>query len=196
MDQELKLKRFQSAVFSEIETRTARAKDESKEEFDAMLKESTDRQLQISYDYIQHETAELKKHTKRELAKLGLENKRKLLTNRNELVDSMFVAVEARVKKFVKTQEYQDYFLDEIESFSKKYKLTDVEIHVGYLDINNKNYIQKAYKLPCNIILDKSILLGGFAVKDTAESIYYDYTLHNKLKEARDNFSTNEAFAL
>lgn len=196
MEHEVKLKRFQSAVFSEIETRNAKMSAEFKAEFEEKLKENTDRQLQISYDDIQRKTADIKKDTKRELAKMGLENKRTLITKRNELVEDIFDNIKTKIKEYIKTQEYQDYFLDEIENFYKKYEISDIEIYVGDIDINKKVYIEKAYKLPCNVILDKNIDLGGFAIKDTKNNFYYDYTLGNKLNINRVEFFTNSDFSL
>lgn len=196
MNHETKLKRFETAVFEEIETKTAMAESDSKEEFEEKLRESTDRQLQKSYEYIQNETAKIKKNTKRELAKLGLLNKRALINKRNELVESIFSAVEEKIVAFNKTQEYQDFLLDEVEAFAKKYELSDIEIHIGDIDVNKENYIKKAYKLPCSIVLDNNIKLGGFAIKDNVNYKYYDYTLQSKLCDSRDEFILNSEFAL
>lgn len=196
MDREEKLNKFQSAVFNEIETKKDEATIESSKEFAKKLRDNTDRKLQMSYDSIQEKTGNIKKDTKRELAKIGLDNKRALISKRNELVEEMFKSIEDKISGFVKTQEYQDYFLDEIENFSKKYELSDVEIHIGENDKNKEIYIQKAYKLPCNIVIDKRITFGGFAVKDEESCMYYDYTLNNKLKENRVDFVGNTNFAL
>ncbi len=196
MDHNTRLDRFKTAVFSEIEAETIKSKLTSKQEFDDKLKENTDKHLQASYDYIQSKTNEIKKDTKRELAKLGLENKRKLLNKRNELVDSIFAAIEKKITDFIKTQEYQDFLLDEIESFSNKYQIDDVEIFVGALDFKNEVYIQKAYKLNSTVILDKNITFGGFAIKDTKSNIYHDYTLHSKLEQQKTDFTLKNDFAL
>lgn len=196
MDHNTRLDRFQTAVFSEIEAETIKSKLKSKQELDEKLKESTDKQLQISYEYIQSKTNQIKKDTKRELAKLGLENKRKLIIKRNELVESIFTAIEKRVVDFIKTQEYQDFLLDEVESFSKKYEFENVEIFVGEQDFKNEKYIQKAYKLSCTVLLDKSISLGGFAIKNTESNLYYDYTLGSKLNDEKTEFTKMSNFAL
>lgn len=196
MEHEAKLKRFQTAVFTEIEAKAERETAESKDEFEQKLKESTDKQLQLSYEDIQNKTADIKKQTKRELSKIGLDNKRILIGKRNDLLQSIFKNVESKILDFVKTQDYQDLLLDEVEAFSNKYELSDVEIHVGCADFNKAMYIEKAYKLPCTTILDTNILLGGFAVKDSKGSLYYDYTLGNKLLEYRVEFLSNNEFAL
>lgn len=196
MNHETKLKRFEEAVFDEIESKTAQATADSKEEFERKLKESTDRQLQISYNDIQSKAVNIKKQTKRELARIGLDNKRTLINKRNELVDSIFDSVETKVNDFLKTQEYQDYLLDEVESFSKKYKLSDIEIHIGNIDFDKELYIKKAYRLPCTIIVDKNITMGGFAIKDEVNCSYYDYTMNNKINEQRAVFVQNSPFAL
>lgn len=196
MEYEEKLKKFQSAVFNEIETKKDKATIESSKEFARKLRENTDRKLQTSYDDIQQKTADIKKDTKREIAKMGLDNKRTLISKRNELVETMFKSIENKILNFVKTQEYQDYFLDEIENFSRKYEISNVEIYIGQIDKNKEIYIQKAYKLPCSVVIDKRITLGGFAIKDEESCMYYDYTLHNKLKENKVDFVGDKYFVL
>lgn len=196
MEHEEKLRKFQSAVFNEIETRKDKATVESSKEFAKKLRENNDRKLKMAYENIQQKTADIQKDTKRELARLGLENKRALITKRNELVETIFKSIEDKILSFVKTQEYQDYFLDEIENFSKKYELSDVEIYIGKFDEKKVIYIQKAYKLPCTVLVDKRIILGGFAIKDEKSGMYYDYTLDNKLNENRVEFVGNKNFAL
>ena len=56
---------------------------------------------------------------------------------------------------------------------------------VGENDIKLADGIKAAYSLPCEVVLDRSVRLGGFIVRDDTDSVYFDESLGQKLNEQK-----------
>lgn len=188
MEQQEKLSKFETAVFSEIDDQVEELRHEAEEAIEQELRKNKEDQLQRSAEEIQKKSQEIRKAYKREVAKFGLEAKRRILQKRAELTDSVFSAVAARLEAFHSSAEYGPYLLGRIKAFSQEYGLADVKILVGEADFALASKIRKAYSLPCEVLCDRSVSLGGFIVRADGDSAFYDETLGQKLAEQKTFF--------
>ncbi len=196
MDQSSKLKKFEAAVLDEITVKTQLIKHEAEDFKNSELEKNRDMQLLKSYNEIQQKSQEIKKNLKREVAKFGLDAKRDVLIKRNEITQKVFDSVTKKLLDFYNSDDYDEYIINKLQSFSKANPLSDVEIHVGERDFNNVQKLKDAYSLPCTFAEDKSIKLGGFIVKGIKDSIYFDETLTNILAEQKEYFIQNSELFL
>lgn len=196
MDQSRKLKKFESAVFAEVDAKTELIKQEAEELRNSELEKNKDVQLEKSYKEIQKKSQELKKKFKREVAKYGLDAKRKILVKRTEITKKVFDDVAKKLLSFYNSDEYNTYIINKLKKFSNENSISDVTIYVGKKDYENPQNIKEAYSLPCTVVEDKSINLGGFIVKHADKNIYFDETLDTILAEQKEYFIQNSELFL
>lgn len=192
-DESYKLAKFQDAVFAEINLKTAQIKQEAEEYKEQELKKSKEKQLDESYHLIQDKSEEIKQEFKREVAKFSLDAKRDLLLKRNEITSKIFDNIRVKLSNFTTTDDYKTYLLDAIKEFSNK-QISDINIMVNTNDMAFEKEIRKTYALPCNVIENNDILLGGFVACDQQRNIYFDETLEQKLQDQKTYFIEHSNF--
>lgn len=196
MDQASKLKKFEAAVLAEINTKTDLIKHEAQEFKKSELEKNSDTQLLKSYNEIQKQSQDMKKKFKREVAKFGLDAKRRVLIKRSDITKQVFDSVTARLLEFYNSEAYNEYLLRKLSNFAAKNPMPEVEILVSERDFLNAEKLKAAYTLPCTFTQDKSIKLGGFIVKDVKNNRHFDETLTNILAEQKGYFIQNSALFL
>lgn len=193
-DESYKLAKFQEAVFAEINLKTAQIQQEAELYKEQALQKCKDEQLDESYHLIQNKSEEIKQECKRDVAKFSLDSKRELLLKRNEITAKIFDNIREKISSFVISADYKKYLLDAIKDFSKKQNISDITIMVSKNDITFENEIKEAYALPCKVVENNDILLGGFVASDEHRSIYFDETLEQKLQDQKAYFIEHSKF--
>lgn len=196
MDQPNKLKKFEDAVLSEIDMKTALMRAEAEERHKSELEESKDAQLARAYSEIQKKISDIRKASKREVAKHSLQSKREILQKRNSLMKSVFESASAKLSAYTATDKYLKRMLEKLAFYAAEYKLEDAQIFVCEQDYKHSKEFSDAYGLPCTILADKTNTLGGFILKSHAASYYFDETLETLLSSQKDYFIENSGLAL
>lgn len=195
MEQQKKLSKFETAVFAEVDAKVAQIRQEAEKHKIEQVKRNAEEQKIRVANEVQRQIQDLQKKSKREIAKFGLDAKRRILQQRGELTDRIFRNAAEKLNAFAKTEQYTDYLLKEIEEFSKTNSLPHVKVIVSEQDALLSDRIKAAYALPCEVIADKNIS-GGFIVQDDRANAYFDLTLAQKLVDQRAYFIENSEFAL
>lgn len=180
-DESYKLKKFQDAVFAEVNAKAVQIKQEAEQYKEQELENNKTKLLEQSFILVENKTLEIKNKYKLEVAQHSLNAKRDILLKRNELTTKIIDNVKLKLKDFIKTTDYKDYLLKKIKSFSENEKLSDVTIFVMKDDMIFEQEIKTAYGLPCSIKINDEILFGGFIACDANCSVYFDETLEQKL---------------
>lgn len=195
-DENLKLAKFQSAVFAEVDLKALQIKNEAEHYKQNQLEINEDNCLENAYNLIQKQNQLIKKQNQRKIAKSTIEAKHSLLIKRNDITDTIFKNIKTRLVDFTKTSDYSSYLIKTIEAFSTKNKIENVEIILRKDDINLQNEIKKAYSLNCEIIESNDIKIGGFIIQNKPNRIYFDETLDQKLADEKTNFINTSKFSL
>lgn len=185
VDESQKLSKFQTAVYAEVDIKTAQIRHEAELYKEQELERNKDRQLDLSYNQIHKKSDEIKKQCKSDVAKFSIEAKHSVLLKRNEITQRIQNNVGAMLTEFAETPEYATYLVKAIQEFSTKYNYSDINIFVCKRDIPLAKQITKAYKLPCTVGETNEITIGGFIASDEKNGKYFDETLEQKLFEQK-----------
>lgn len=128
---------------------------------------------------------------KRKIASVTeVETRNRLLQTKEELVDVAFEKAIARVKNFVKTEEYRDYLLKLVEKMVKEIGQKDVVVQVNakdkeWLTQDMLNRVGK--KLRAEVVLSdySEDWIGGCRIQTSDDKIIYDGTIDNRLQELK-----------
>jgi V/A-type H+-transporting ATPase subunit E len=196
MTQQSKLEKFQTAIFQEIDEKAAHIRAEAERVKKEKIQENRrTRQLSIAVD-LQRKTQEIRQKYQRELAKYSLDAKRSLLQKRQELTDQVFAGVSAKLEAFHASEEYPSYLTGKIAAFAAENPLPDVVIYLCPADFPLADAVKKAYIPGCEVRQDPAIRLGGFILRDEANSLYFDETFEQRLADQKDYFTLHSELFL
>ncbi len=184
MEQQEKLSKFKSAVFSEIDCQAEALSREAEEKIAQEIQKNAAYQKKRSAEEIQKKVQNAAKSYRREIAKCSLEAKRDVLQTRMALTEHIFSAVSERIEDFHASEEYPPYLLERIRAFSQAHGLSHVTVVVDEGDMPLAEEIKKAYALPCQV--EPGRVGGGFIVR--GEGSLYDESLPQKLEEETGRF--------
>lgn len=196
MEQQIKLAKFEKAVYAEVDAKVEQIRREAELEKESELQRNKDEQLAKSADYVQKKTAEIKRNRTREVAKCSLDAKRNILKKRGEITERVFEAVARRLEEYLSTPQYSEYLFQKIGEFAKANPLGGIQIEVGEGDFALADKIKAAYALPCGVAVNREIRLGGFIARDEKDGVYFDETLSQKLAEQKSYFIENSELFL
>lgn len=111
------------------------------------------------------------------------ESRRELLVLKENVLQKLFDNVTKKILDFVKTDEYKEKLIKDIEE-----NLADLDYKVVLLVLQNDyDYVTK--NLSCEKVEEiKSIpnnYLGGFMIQDVEKTVNFDYTYLSKMKDCK-----------
>jgi V/A-type H+-transporting ATPase subunit E len=139
---------------------------------------------------------------KRKIASITeVEIRNQLLRTKEELVDAAFERASAKIKDFVKTEDYHRYMLKLIESIAKNMDQKDLEIIVNHEDRawltqDILNSLSKKVRGELKLSNRNEDYVGGFKIQTLDGKITYDSTLDNRLKELKPTLRVEVAKAM
>jgi len=184
MEQQEKLSKFKSAVFSEIDCQAEELRKEAEEKIAREIQKNAAYQRKRSAEEVQKKVQNAAKSYRREIAKCSLEAKRDVLQTRMALTEHIFSAVSERLEEFRASEEYAPYLLAKIRAFSEACGLSHVTVVVDETDMPLAEEIKRAYSLPCQV--EPGRVGGGFIIR--GEGSLYDESLPQKLEEEKAHF--------
>lgn len=195
-DENIKLAKFQAAVFAEVDFKAAEIKQRAELLREQELERNKDVQLEKSYNYIQAKSSDIQKKYKREVATFGLQKKRELLLKRQEIADRVFNNVTDMLVHFTTTPEYKEYLLSSIKKFADGSDLKSVEIHLNEKDLSFKTEIEKLFKGSVTVLKSDDVVIGGFIASNSELGLYFDETIEQRLADQRTFFMQNSQLAI
>jgi V/A-type H+-transporting ATPase subunit E len=113
-----------------------------------------------------------------------------LLQTKEDLVDVAFEKALTKIKDFVESEEYHDYFLKLVKDAAKKLGQKDLVLQVNAKDyewITQNKLKDLSAKLHLELKLSDKIedYLGGCKIHTADDKIIFDATLDNKLQELK-----------
>lgn len=143
--------------------------------------------------YYEAELNDLRLKTAMAISQNKLKTKRDLLKLRQELVNELFKEVVDEILKFKKSEEYYPYCY-------KKLKALDVDLSLGYLEINQEDVhvfekILSALEVKCEL-RSGLVKLGGFRFISETLKVEMDETFDTKVKLQEQWFYDHSGFML
>jgi V/A-type H+-transporting ATPase subunit E len=113
-----------------------------------------------------------------------------LLQTKEDLVDVAFEKALVKLKDFVASEEYHDYFLKLIEDAAKKIGQKNLVIQVNTKDYewitqNTLKHLSAKLHLELKLSEKTEDYLGGCKIHTADDKIIFDATLDNKLQELK-----------
>jgi V/A-type H+-transporting ATPase subunit E len=173
-------------VQKEAETIILTAEKEAKQTL-KIAKEQADK----NYSSIIDQASAKAEAEKRKIASVTeVEMRNQLLRTKEELVDAAFDKAFAKIKDFVKTEDYHRYMLKLIERVAKDMCQNDLAILVNaedraWLTQDVLNSLSKKTRGELKLSDRNEDYVGGFKIQTLDGKITYDSTLDNKLKELK-----------
>jgi V/A-type H+-transporting ATPase subunit E len=173
-------------VQKEAETIILTAEKEAKQALN-IAKEQADK----TYSSITDQASAKAESEKRKIASVTeVEMRNQLLRTKEELVDAAFDKAFAKIKDFVKTEDYHRYMLKLIEHVAKDMGQKDLAILVNakdraWLTQDVLNSLSKKIGGELKLSDRNEDYVGGFKIQTLNGKITYDSTLDNRFKELK-----------
>ena len=152
--------------------------------------------LRDSYILIQKEMAQMRKSIDSAVSKTEIQNKKELLTLRQELMEKVFINAKNKLIEFTKTEAYKDSLKKSIKKIASVLKNENTLLLVKKEDLIFKEEITKVFGKSCELKESKKIKIGGILGLDENLGLLIDETLDSKLENERSWFSENSGMSI
>lgn len=155
---------------------------------------------QAAYNHLRDEAEIAAKHQlDKELAEISSkasidasiqleERLKKLVTKREEYVNTIFNEVKNRLEEFVSSDNYHDYLINHVKAVSDEYQMSDCILYVKNDDLKYIDELKAAYQLPIEVKDSKDIQLGGFIIENKQTNVVINESLEVNLDNQKDWF--------
>ncbi|MBQ8509779.1 MAG: hypothetical protein IJ493_07730 [Clostridia bacterium] len=200
---EAKLRRFADEALGEAEAIASKIDAEVDAERRRRLEEGEKRILSEAYDHIQTELKNIRRQNSQELSRCTMEERRKLLLYREEIMRQVFDRVRERILDFTSTDAYRDYLVKLCVDVLRRQSLSftiylsprDMTCKYAILEgldnlLDEKLEVGTTEAAPVYSVLpDKNIKLGGARFHSVSGGILINATLDDNLLRQREVFS-------
>ena len=143
---------------------------------------------------IKVEKEKARRDVNKELSKEQLHIKRKITRKQNELKEKLFQEVEALVKDYRQTSEYESLLIQEINDAKQFAGNQIMTVYIDPFDIDKKETLEKATGV--TLTVSEYSFIGGIRAVISDKNILFDKSFVSLIAEAKENFifggNTNE----
>ncbi len=147
--------------------------------------------LRDAYFLIQNEMAQMKRNVASEVSKLEFEERKKLFTKRQAIVDDVFKKAKEKLLEFANSPDYVDVLKRYAVSISKVLKKSGTTLYISRRDEGYSDDIREAYGKICRVEVSNKIKIGGILAVNKAMSLVVDETIDAKLEDQKKWFAEN-----
>lgn len=188
MDKKEELLAYFESEITEVSKKEITALEQEIEEIrNRTLQELTEQAQQRANAMYEQELSELKGDHAIALSHLNDDNSRRLMAERDRLVDSVFATAKERILSFTKQTEYLAEMKQKLCELQKK-EYPSAHLSIAVQDEAYRKELLAAYGRPCSVEVDPLITLGGFRLACKEAGIIHDETYDTAIAEAREWF--------
>ncbi len=154
------------------------------------IEKATQEGLKDAYELIQKEISSKKSQIVSDIAKREQSSRKELFNRRNEIVNSVFDDVKAKISDYVNSEDYVEYIKRSAQQIAELFENNDCVVYIRELDCDKTDVIKNEVAL-CTVEVDESIELGGIKAYCKSLSILADNTLDSKLDAQHKWFAEN-----
>ena len=187
-----KIAAFRDSVRLGIDGRIAGVVEDAQRQSRIIIDKAEEHLIQHSFDTISRRTKEIKTLNGRRVAAANSDGKRDVLMHRNNMIESFFKDIEARIAEFTADNDkYRDYVARRLKTANEEKPFYNwARILIRGRDKQLVEPLLANYN-GLHIEIDGGIRLGGFILFYPKEKQYLDRTLDKQLEYARAGFTYN-----
>ncbi|MEM1486055.1 V-type ATP synthase subunit E [Oscillospiraceae bacterium PP1C4] len=189
-----KLELFEQEIMRKAAAQKEEILKDAEEMKRAELDKEDNRLLEELYHKIQEQILEVRTGNIKEISRETLALKKQLFQQREQHLIEMLARARGELAAFVKSDAYETYLMNRIETFVSEYKLDGSVIKVRTADLPYADKIKERYG-DCTVEADDTdITIGGAILLNKGRGIEVDLSLDAALAEQRDWFYNNSKF--
>ncbi len=186
---EYKLDIFNQIILKEQELKSKEELEALKLDNDKLFEEKRV-ELEKSSNEIILRRIQLANSQKNEMiSKARGENRERLLSIREELLEDLLLSLKEKARQFTKTSAYDDYLLNNIQRFIQTTSNNEVILTILANDIEKHKRAIKKIGKELNVVIEveeaKDQIIGGFIISDQAKTYNLDSTFKTIIEENR-----------
>ena len=194
--QDEKVSKFLSAINSYAEEQKQKILEEIQQYMDAEMEKAEREVLTDAYRLIQKEMAQMRGRICREISRKEMEDRKRLLSHRMELVEGVFSLAREKLADYTKTPEYEAFLMDKAKELSGVLKGEDTVLYLRQVDMPLAERLKKAFGRPCAVEASGEIEIGGLIGSCPSQGLLADETLDGRLEGQREWFAENSGLVL
>ena len=195
MAQDDRVSKFVTAITKEAEEQRKRIEQETKDYIASEMEKAEMEALNDSYKMIQRAVANIRADVGSQLSSRMMENRRVLLTRRDEIADSVLTKAADKVKAFAASDRYDGFLAASAKKAAAALGGQRPTVYLRPADMSRKAVITAAIG-DCSVKEDKNILLGGLRMVGEDGKIAVDDTLDTRLASQREWFQKNSGLII
>jgi len=183
-----KLGIFEKVVLEDVEDMKKAISSEIWDNSEKELEE-TRREAEAEYEeFKQKRVNELELSLRLEMSKKQLEEKRELLSYRDQLVNRLIDNCKEKLLNFAKSEKYREYLLSQCRRLSEQHGSENAVFYVKSEDMSLAGAIKNAYGHDCQVQPDETVALGGFKLFIKAQNRLIDESFDTMLADQKEQF--------
>ena len=131
-----------------------------------------------------------------QINRLKLQTHQKLIRKKRELMESILLEVQKKLKAFTKTSKYKSNMIKMIKKIDKSFCGNNILFRIKKNDKTMKDILAENYTNKYETEETDEIILGGFIAICRSKGILSDQTLDAKLEEKRNMFNQKMKFVI
>lgn len=189
-----KLDRFKNAVFDNADVQVRKIIKKAENEAKSRLKKAEHDAESYKNGMCGRCDSEENAKAVREISSLGLEEKRRLLLRREELISNVFEKVKSRLEDFQKSAEYEDFLIKKVSECVKQYPDEKGTVYLCHKDMKFAEKLSFCGKF--DVCENETFELGGVMVIFDDNNIAFDYTFDACIQEECEKFTERRELIL
>lgn len=185
---EKKLASFSDLILNEAKEQQTKILDEVNQEKNKIMQNKEDEFLTEAYEEIQKIVAKYEKSGNEQVLKVEMELKKDLIKKREEIIDTVFDRVTAKIAVFQKTPDYQSWLVSLCRKAIQEIGSERCRIHLAQPDAHLQPVI--AAEFPnAEIVADGgNEMIGGIKAESLEKHIFDDFSIAALLDRQRQVF--------
>jgi len=190
---EEKLEQFTATVMREAAEKRKKIYEQIENERKQLLEQNELEVLEQAYIQIQNSIRDILKEKNEKISKVLLDNKRRLLQKREQIVEEVFQSITDKVKNFVQSPDYYDFLINNIIEGCNTVGSGDLVIYINKSDLPLKEKIAEQIRLKLgndnfSIEEEKHDMIGGAKIFNKTKNLFINNSLSEKIQYEKEHF--------
>ena len=185
MDNTKKLEMFRQAIQEQAEAEVKELTAQIKERRSASGRTKDKLATKEALNRIRSELARSEADFRREMSHCDYELKKSVLTYRAKLITEFFDEIEAKIRAFVVSDEYEGYLKRSLERIRASIAIDSATVvYARACDVDKVRAMTS-----CEVVADSSISFGGLRAMCRVKNVLCDVTLDTAMQEEMSRFT-------
>lgn len=189
-----KLSKFKNAVFDDAENQVRSIITRAQNDADEKLKKAHKNAETHEKEMCSQIDREEDSRAVREISSAGLEEKRRLLLHRQDIIEKVFQKVKNNLTKFQDSSEYENYLLSKVRECAESCSDEEGRVYLCHKDMKYSKKLSLDGRF--QVLENETFSLGGVMVVFDNKSIAFDHTFDSAVEEEIQRFTKRRELIL